>query len=137
MATTLIVVPCYNEAARFRPEPFAALATVDLDLMFVNDGSTDRTEQALRDFASPRPAVKVFSLDRNSGKAEAVRRGFQQAFASGYDVIGYADADLATPPAELLRLLGVLRTRPDVSVVMGARVKLLGTHIDRKSTRHY
>ena len=52
-------------------------------------------------------------------------------------MIGYYDADLATPPPELLRLIGVLDDRPDVSFVMAARVALLGRTIERRAVRHY
>ncbi len=71
------------------------------------------------------------------GKAEAVRLGLLQAVETGAATVGYYDADLATPPQELLRLLAVLDDRPEISFVMGARVALLGRTIDRSAFRHY
>jgi len=75
-------------------------------------------------------------MERNRGKAEAVRRGFLESFDSGFDVIGYWDADLATPLETILRLHELLEGR-EVDGVIGSRVMLLGRHIRRNPFRHY
>lgn len=137
--TTAIVVPCFDEANRFDVESFAQLADlVDL-LVLVDDGSTDRTPALLDAFAAmPRTsAVAVRHLDRNGGKAEAVRAGMQQAVAGGASIIGYFDADFATPVPELERLLAVITKDPQLEAVLASRVALLGHSIQRKPTRHY
>ena len=51
--------------------------------------------------------------------------------------MGYYDADLATPPEELLRLLALLENRTDLEFVLAARVGLLGRRIERRMLRHY
>ena len=126
----VIVIPCYNEERRLDVEAFRAFR--DAELLFVNDGSRDGTLDLLR-----RNGFEVVSLDRNSGKAEAVRRGILAAAERRPDVIGFWDADLATPFSELPAFLDVLQENPAVEVVIGARVRLLGRNISRRASRHY
>ena len=52
-------------------------------------------------------------------------------------IVGYFDADLATPVAELERLLAVIGKDPQLEAVLASRVALLGHSIQRKPTRHY
>ncbi len=134
-----IVVPCYNEATRLDGKQMLALvdARPDLALLFVDDGSTDDTAARLDALAAARPErIAVLRLGRNSGKGEAVRRGLLVALARPGELVGYLDADLSTPVAEMLRLLRVAESR-GAAVVLGARVVLLGTEIERKPARHY
>ena len=135
----VIVVPCFNEAARLDSDAFLRLAeSTPLRLLFVNDGSTDATAavlEALRDRAPN--SVNVLTLAQNSGKAEAVRQGLLEAIAGGAQVVGFVDADLSTPPAEVQRLLGILDARAGVQVLIGARVRLLGNAVERQAVRHY
>ena len=79
----------------------------------------------------------VLHLERNRGKAEAVRRGMHEAFRLNATYAGYWDADLATPLPAILTFVEVLDTHPALEVVIGARVKLLGRHIIRRALRHY
>jgi len=138
---SVLVIPCFNEEARLQPAAFAALLEDSrVELLFVNDGSSDGTEAALHGIAaahagSPR-RVRVLSLAENVGKAEAVRQGMCEALTTRPFGVGYFDADLATPPSEILRLLRVLYDR-DAAVVLGSRIALLGRHIERSPTRHY
>jgi glycosyltransferase involved in cell wall biosynthesis len=128
------VIPCFNEAKRLDPRAIAELvADPRVSVVLVDDGSTDDTLALLRGLASER--VRVLALERNSGKAEAVRRGLQQAIAEGADVVGFADADFATPVSELLRLLDELE-QSGKDLVLGSRVLRLGASIDRKPLRH-
>ena len=136
----VIVVPCYNEASRLQ---LGQLSTAlqqqdDLYLLLVNDGSADSTEQILYSFQQDQPErVTVLSLQRNSGKAEAVRQGMLSAIQSGAELMGYWDADLSTPLSAVCAFREVLASRPDVVLVMGARVQLLGREIQRRPLRHY
>lgn len=134
---TVVVVPCYNEAARLDQEQFTRLAASErLCILFVNDGSTDSTAEILEDMAGRSQAIDVLHLETNGGKAEAVRFGLRAAIDRGASVVSYYDADLATPPEELLRLLATLERRPDIQAAFGARIARLGTAIDRKASRH-
>jgi dolichyl-phosphate beta-glucosyltransferase len=136
--TVAVVVPCYNEAARFDVEAFVELAGRVDTLMLVDDGSTDATGElltAVEDRSGGR--AEVHRLARNQGKAEAVRSGMSAAIDSGSDIIAYFDADLATPVDELLRLIDLLREHEELSVVLASRIRLLGHAIERRTSRHY
>lgn len=134
----LIVVPCYNEECRLDSGRFLELARTGLvRLHFVDDGSTDATGLILDRMAGASEAITTSRLTVNSGKGEAVRHGLLHALRAGAPIVGYYDADLATPPSELLRLIDTLQTRPSVSVVLGARVARLGSSIEREPFRHY
>jgi glycosyltransferase involved in cell wall biosynthesis len=135
------VVPCFNEARRLDRGGYAGFsADGTLSLLFVDDGSTDDTRRVLQRLAADLRArgvdADVLGLERNEGKGEAVRRGMLEALARGAAVVAYYDADLATPPAEMERLLLRLVER-ELDVALGARVALLGRRIDRKAYRHY
>jgi glycosyltransferase involved in cell wall biosynthesis len=138
-AEAIIVVPCYNEAARLRPAAFRDFldGAPDVGLLMVDDGSTDGTAAVLHDLAASCPQVDVHVLPRNSGKAEAVRQGMLRAFERGPSFTGYWDADLAAPLAAIPLLLNLLRARPALDMAMGSRVQLLGSHIRRSAYRHY
>jgi dolichyl-phosphate beta-glucosyltransferase len=138
MRKSVIVVPCYNEADRLDASAFQEFVqTPGVDLLFVNDGSRDRTLDVLREVcATMESRATVLDLARNRGKAEAVRQGMLLALDSGADLVGYYDADLATPPREMLRLIATL-DESEAFVALASRVKLLGTHIERRASRHY
>ncbi len=137
MARVALVVPCFNEAHRLDVNTFRAfqLPGEAIEFLFVNDGSTDSTQQVLESFGSERFAV--LNLERNRGKAEAVRRGFVQAIQQSPDYVGFWDADLATPLSELPAFVEIMESRPEIEMVFGARVRLLGRDIIRRSSRHY
>lgn len=105
-------------------------------MLFVDDGSKDGTRRLVTEFAAQHPQqISVLPLDRNGGKAEAVRRGLLEAIAQGATIVGYLDADLATPPAEMQRLIEAVEG--GAAVAMGSRVSLLGRQIERSAARHY
>jgi glycosyltransferase involved in cell wall biosynthesis len=139
MALVTLVVPCFNEANRLDASELARLlaARADLSLVFVDDGSTDGTAEVLDRLHLAAPArVEVRRLERNRGKGEAVRDGLRAALARGATLVGYCDADLSTPVDELLRLVAVAE-ESRAEVILGARVQLLGTRIERRAHRHY
>lgn len=137
MPGTIVVIPCYDEAGRLSLPAFAELLAGGVDLLFVDDGSRDATLSLLSAYAATQPErVRVLPLPRNQGKAEAVRQGMRAALEHGADIVGYLDADLATPPAELLRILETLQ-RTGAAVAIGSRVAMLGSTINRRPLRHY
>ena len=134
----LVVIPCFNEERRLDPARLATLAgSGRVQLLFVDDGSTDGTASALGKLESAFDSVELIRLPRNVGKAEAIRQGLIRGAESGAQILGYYDADLATPPEELLRLLDLLEARDDLAFVMASRVRMLGWRMDRRATRHY
>jgi glycosyltransferase involved in cell wall biosynthesis len=134
---TTLVVPCYDEAERLdEPGLLSLLEESELELLFVNDGSTDGTSVRLHELASKAPdRIAVLELPENVGKAEAVRQGLLQALAKGADLVGYIDADLATPPSEVRRLVRVMR-EGEACALLASRIALLGHSIERSALRH-
>ncbi len=138
MPKTVIVIPCYQEEARLDPEAFDLLCGHDISVLLVDDGSCDGTLALLRRIEARAPdKISVLSLSPNRGKAEAVRLGMVEALARGASQVGFADADLATPASELVRLVRALEDSPALTAVMGSRIARAGAHIDRKHSRHY
>ena len=136
---TIVVVPCYNEAQRLDLTAFDDFLSrvAGISLLLVDDGSADDTPlivEQLRQRYSRQ--VATLRLGSNVGKAEAVRRGVQLAFRRRPAMVGYWDADLATPLETIPRFQALLRERPELALVMGSRVALLGRQICRRWTRH-
>jgi glycosyltransferase involved in cell wall biosynthesis len=135
---TIIIVPCYNEATRLDINAFIAFArtTPHILFLFVNDGSTDTTRALIDGMQKERPAsFLAMHLAANQGKAEAVRQGFIKAFSLEAPFVGFLDADLAAPLACVPQLEAVFAD-PSKEIAMGARVALLGRHVERNGLRH-
>lgn len=134
-----IVVPCYNERSRLDFDVFASFAErhPDVGFLFVDDGSVDGTGDWIDESIADRTAMALLRLESNRGKGEAVRTGLAHALAGGAGIVGFWDADLATPLEEVPSMLGLLTDRPDLQVVIGSRVKLLGRVLERHPARHY
>lgn len=139
MPRTSIVVPCYNEAERLDVRAFQQFAESGVaHLVLVNDGSRDSTLGVLEQIRAAVPDnVTVVDLSPNGGKAEAVRRGMNEAMGTGADYVGFWDADLATPFNALQPFVDQLDSTPHLDVVIGSRVRLLGRTIERQASRHY
>lgn len=146
-----IVVPCYNEALRLDTQAFGQFLEMvpqlqqsdsrfpDIRFLFVNDGSRDNTIAVLSRFQGRYPGqVEVLDKKVNGGKAEAVRDGMLAAIGGGWcEYVGFWDADLATPLDAIPKLLDTLVVNPSLLMVFGARIRLLGRHVNRKASRHY
>ena len=140
MSRLALVIPCYNEEHRLPADELRGFAApgFELEIVFVNDGSSDGTLALLERLHEEDPRrFHVINLAQNSGKAEAVRQGILAALERKPDYTGFWDADLATPLNELPVFVDILDTRPNVQMVMGARVRLLGREISRHASRHY
>lgn len=138
---TALVVPCYNEEKRLDVKVFREFVAQPSGaaLLFVDDGSRDHTMQVLERVRSGLESrVEILRCESNRGKAEAVRRGMNQLLEQGsWTYIGFWDADLATPLDAVEEFIRILESRPDIEMVFGSRVKLLGRDIQRRVTRHY
>ncbi len=136
----ILVVPCFNEEHRLPVDELRQFRMdgVRTELLFVNDGSSDGTLRLLESLRDEDPSrFSVLNLERNSGKAEAVRRGIMVALDRNPDLVGFWDADLATPLTELVHFLKVFAARPEIEMIFAARVRLLGRSISRNPARHY
>ncbi len=137
MPRAIVVVPCYNEARRLNVRAFHEFARRDgAELLFVNDGSRDETLELLEDLHACHPdRFSFLHLAQNGGKAEAVRQGVLLALRTGADYVGFWDADLATPLEDIAGFCRILDTRPQVQVVLGTRMRLLGHRVERRPLR--
>ena len=134
--SSILTIPCFNEASRFDAKRFGELAA-ELDLHFVDDGSSDDTVEVIgRLCDSAGESVSLQALPANVGKGEAVRQGLLATIEKGVLIVGFADADLATPGPELVRLVAELENS-DADVVLGSRIEMLGADVDRGMLRHY
>ena len=85
----------------------------DICFLFVNDGSADNTLALLEKMSYHHPqSIKVLDLEINQGKAEAVRRGFKYCFKFKPNIVGFWDADLATPLKAIKEFLTVYEENP-------------------------
>ncbi|MFC7548611.1 glycosyltransferase family 2 protein [Plantactinospora sp. GCM10030261] len=115
-----VVVPCLNEAENVRPayqEIVAELGPYELQVLFVDDGSTDATLELIRALAHEDPRVSYLSLSRNFGLEAAFSAGYRYA---SHPWVLHLDADLQFPPAEAHRLVD--RAGQGFDAVFGRRV---------------
>lgn len=107
-----LVVPCYNEeeVLPYFYEEFCKaaeqLAEYTVEVIFINDGSRDRTLAVLREFAQIDSRVKYISLSRNFGKESAIYAGFDHADG---DYVVMMDADLQDPPSLLPEMMRAIK----------------------------
>jgi dolichyl-phosphate beta-glucosyltransferase len=133
-----VVIPCFNEEKRLDADAYIRLArTEQMNLVFVDDGSSDGTSTMLGMIRDSSPTVIVETLSSNVGKGEAVRHGLAISVSRGAEIVGYFDADLATPISELIRLIDEIDQNSAFNGVFGSRIARLGTQIDRNAVRHY
>ncbi len=118
-----LVVPVFNEAATVDlflariSAVFANEPQIMLDIVFVNDGSTDATLALLLERQKTDPRVRIVDLSRNFGKEAALTAGLQAATGQ---VVVPIDVDLQDPPEVILQM--VERWREGYEVVLGRRV---------------
>jgi glycosyltransferase involved in cell wall biosynthesis len=130
-----LVVPAFNEERRLgesltRLIDFAARQPYRVEIIVSDDGSTDRTAAIAQEAADRAPLGVAVRVLRNPhrGKGAAVRAG---ALAAQGEVVLYLDADLATPPEEVPKLLDLLEQGADMAV--GVRIQPGG--YDQRATQ--
>jgi glycosyltransferase involved in cell wall biosynthesis len=136
----LIVVPCFNEAQRFKAEYFDQLVVIQNTFwLFVDDGSKDETANLLEKF-SKYPNTKALRILTNVGKSEAIRYGFLKGLDIQSDLswIGFLDSDGAFSIDDIKLIISKAQgtTMHGKSAIFSSRVKLAGRKIDRKFVRH-
>jgi dolichyl-phosphate beta-glucosyltransferase len=78
----------------------------------------------------------LLTVAAKTARAEMVRQGLRFSVGRGAEIVGYVSANFSTPASEVVRLRDVMRSR-GASVVMGSRVAMLGSNIERSAVRHY
>lgn len=107
-----LIVPCYNEQEAlpiFYEEVTKVLAQMacEYELVFVNDGSKDKTLDILRDLAKKDERLTYISFSRNFGKEAAMYAGFCNAHG---DYVAVMDADMQDPPSLLPQMVEILES---------------------------
>ncbi len=111
-----LVIPLYNEEEvlpSLLPQLRRTLAAIDCEyeIVFVNDGSRDRTAYLVRDVCNEDPRIKLLSFSRNFGHQTAITAGID--YAQG-DAVVVMDGDLQDPPELLVEMVRLYRTGFDV-----------------------
>lgn len=125
-----VVLPCYNEqdhvlAEVERIHEAMEASGYDWELLAVDDASTDRTLEILREAQLRFPRLRLLPLPRNGGSGTARRIGTQQARG---EVVVWTDADMTYPNQRIPELVELLAKDPTIDQVVGARTSEQGTH---------
>lgn len=124
-----IVIPLYNEEdniATLQKELGSALAGIDHEIVFVDDGSKDQTVARV----DRRPEVRLLEFEKNTGQSAAMYAGIHAAKG---DVIVLLDGDLQNDPADIPKLLAEIERGADL--VCGYRAKRKDTFSKRLTSR--
>lgn len=134
-----LIIPCFNEEQRLlQSEVRSCIDVLDCVVVLVDDGSTDGTLKILNNLSLQFPeSIQVLPLPRNVGKGEAVRAGFNYAFERGATQVLFCDADFAVRPQDLQRICNTLEENTECKAVIGSRIAMVGSHIQRSAFRHY
>ena len=127
-----ILIPAFNESKRL-PETLKRIQDYCLssfqetyEILVIDDGSTDQTDQLVREMQAQNPYLKVHRLSQNRGKGYALRTGMR--LATGRFIL-FMDADLSTPIEEIEHFLPAFNE--GAQVVIASR-KSAGANITRR-----
>ena len=129
MSDVSVVVPLYNEeqsVAMLQRELADALAGLDYEIIFVDDGSQDETVARI----APNPRTRVLHFEKNAGQSAAIFAGLQ---AVRSEVAVLIDGDLQNDPADIPRLLAEISRGADL--VCGYRARRKDTLLKRITSR--
>jgi dolichol-phosphate mannosyltransferase len=124
-----VIVPLYNEEANLpilQEELRVALSGLDYEIIFVDDGSVDRTAERIEAAAN----IHVIRFEKNSGQSAAIYAGLTASRGATVVVI---DGDLQNDPADIPKLLAEIACGADL--VCGYRVKRRDTVVKRLTSR--
>lgn len=129
-----IIVPVYNEEdniVRLESElsSFMKTALMKSCVLFVDDGSSDKSEPMLKEVCSRHDNMFYISFDSNRGLSAALKAGIDYSYS---DYIGYIDADLQTTPKDFNILL---QDAPQYAMVMGIRAERKDSFVKKMSSR--
>jgi dolichyl-phosphate beta-glucosyltransferase len=113
-----IVIPAYNEEARIGVALTDVIRCIqarawNVELIVVDDGSTDRTAAIVKTFADQHPFMRLLPNGSNHGKGYSVRNGMLHATGK---IVLFTDADLSAPIEEAERLFAAIHGGADVAI---------------------
>lgn len=139
MNRLLVFIPTYNEhenVGRLHAE--LRKLPLDMDILFMDDGSPDGTGKILDDIAAGDPRMKVIHRSGKQGIGSAHHTGIRHACEQGYDVLITMDCDFTHNPADLPKLLETLQ---GYDLAVGSRYRsqdsLQGWSLPRKLLTHF
>lgn len=116
----VVVIPTFNEAenlSRLLPQ----LLELKLDILIVDDGSSDRTQDVVRDFKFQSNRVELLARTAKMGLGSAYRDGFAQVLNRDYEVVIQMDADGSHRVADLHRMIERLQSDSRIELLIGSR----------------
>src|ERR1019366_1569512 len=127
-----VIVPLYNEAESIshlhkRIEIFLQLCKQDYEIIYVDDGSTDKTFSELQNILHNNSCIRIVQLSRNFGQTAALSAGI--AYSKG-SILIFMDGDLQNDPQDIPRLLKKLEEGYDI--VSGWRKQRKDARFSRK-----
>ena len=117
---TLVIIPTYNEAG-FIQKLLTDLFALDLDVLVVDDGSSDGTIDLAKSVATQGSQINFLLRDTKMGLGSAYRAGFAWAIANGYERIIQMDADGSHLVSDLKAMLRYSDENPEVELIIGSR----------------
>lgn len=107
-----IVIPCYNEAENIPLilERFDKIVTEGVEVILVNNGSTDSSSDALAELLPKYPFARTVWVPVNQGYGYGILQGLNQATG---DYIGWTHADMQTDPADVLKAMEIIEQSPN------------------------
>jgi glycosyltransferase involved in cell wall biosynthesis len=135
-----LVIPVHNEEENLEilaAEIEQALAALDAggrsyEVLWIDDGSTDGSLEALGRIAARDPRTRVLRLSRNAGQSAALAAGFRNVRG---EIVVTLDADLQNDPADIPRLLLEIDRPPGWDLVSGVRIRRRDDWLRRLSSR--
>jgi len=118
LGTYSIILPAYNERARIAATLDRILAHAsdrgwNVEVIVVNDGSSDDTATIVREYASKHAALRLLENPGNRGKGYSVRNGMLHATG---DILLFSDADLSSPIEEADKLFAAIAEGADIAI---------------------
>ena len=133
-ARLTIIVPIYNEEENINEfekemDIYLKETPVKSKILFVNDGSTDQSQQMVEEICSKKGNYHFIELAKNSGLSTAVKAGID---ACETELVGYIDSDIQTQPIEFLKYFEFF---PEYDMVNGIRAKRKDTVVKKMSSK--
>jgi dolichol-phosphate mannosyltransferase len=119
-ALSIVVIPTVNEGANLR-RLLPNLLALPVDVLVVDDASTDDTLEVVESFALQTGRVSLFRRPAKLGLGNAYRTGFAHAMALDYQYIIQMDGDGSHRVVDLEKMLGAIASAPDIDLAIGSR----------------
>lgn len=119
-ASLVVVIPTFNEAPnveRLLPN----LMALDVDVLVVDDGSSDGTQEVVAHFGSQFARVELLRRPIKMGLGSAYREGFTQVLSKNYEHVIQMDADGSHRAEDLCRMIAHIRAHPEIDLLIGSR----------------